>query len=200
MRRPAPYVLPLLAVLALCAWAGPALPKVDVTGLCERHGLADAPAVKGVRDAWARALGAGIPEREATPFLEDLLVHRLDCRQAVRVLDATTKARKSGLPYFVVISKVREGVAKGASPVLVVEAAEAKVSALSDARDVLKSLRSRGYRVLDFQNASIILSTYVESGYTKEEIISEIDRKGILGAGFAALSDVVRGPNTREER
>jgi hypothetical protein len=198
--RPRPFLLPLLSVLVLlCAWAAPALSRGDVKELCAFHGIAGA-GEKGVRAAWTRAVRAGIPEGEVTPFLEDLLVHRLDSSQAVRVLDATTRARREGLPYFVVFSKAREGMAKGASPVRVVEAVEAKVESLSASRNVLKSLRSRGYRVLDVQNASIVVSTYLESGYSQEEIVSEIDRKGILGAGFAALSDVVRSPNTRKER
>jgi hypothetical protein len=201
VRKRVPLILlPLLSLLALCAWAGPARSRGDVGELCLRHGIGGATEVGGVRDAWSRAIRAGIPEGEVTPFLEDLLARRLDGGQSARVLDATTKARKAGLPYFVLFSKAREGLAKGASPVQVVEAVEAKVEALSASRDVLESLRSRGYRVLDFQNASIIVSTYLGKGYSKEEIVSEIDRKGILGAGFAALSDVVRGPKTREER
>ena len=198
MRRPVSFLF--LALVVLCAWVGPALSRGDVGELCGRHGIGAAGDVREVRDAWTRALRAGIPETEATPFLEDLLAHRLDSRQAVRVLDASAKARKAGLPYFVVFSKVREGMAKGASPVQVVDAAEAKVEALTKARDVLKLLRLRGFRVVDLQNASIIVSTYLESGYSKEEIVSEIDRKGIPGAGFAALSDVVRGPIKRKER
>lgn len=200
MTKPVPALAALLSVLALCAWAGTAQPRADVGELCGRHGIGDPDEVQGVRSAWSRAVRAGIPEREVTPLLEDLLSYRLDCRQAVRVLEASTKARRAGLPYFVVFSKAREGVAKGASPVRVVEAAEAKVDALSTSRDVLKSLRLRGYRVADFQNAAIVVSTYLETGYSKEEIVSEIDRKGILGAGFSALSDVVKGPSTRKER
>lgn len=203
MRRSLLLALPLAALLAAGAGASPGAGREGppgVEGMCERHGITSEEGVRSVRAAWGRLLRAGVPEGEAAPFLEDLLAHRLDCAQAARVLDATARARREGLPYFVVLSKAREGMAKGASPVLVVEAVEAKVQSLSDSRDVLKSLRFRGYRVLDFQNASIVVSAYLEGGRTKEEIITEIDRKGILGAGFAALSDVVRRPTKREER
>ena len=97
-------------------------------------------------------------------------------------------------------SKVREGVAKEAAPALVVEAAESKLKTLSESRDVLKSLEANGYRILDFQNAAVIVSSYIEKGYTSDEIVSQIRKKGIQGAGFAALSGVVERKVKRKER
>ena len=49
----------------------------------------------------------GISEEELYSFVEDILQHKLDCPQMVRVLAVTTKLKEDGLPYFVVFSKVR---------------------------------------------------------------------------------------------
>jgi hypothetical protein len=115
----------------------------------------------------------------------------------VRVLDVTARLRKADLPYYVVFSKVREGVAKEAPPARVVEAAEAKFKTLSESRDVLLSLGSLGYSVRDPQNAAVVVSSYIERGYAPAEIVTQIRNKGIQG-GFAALSGVVENPVKRK--
>ncbi len=189
----------VLAVLALfdgSSAAGTA--KVDA--LCRLHGVATEQSVAKIRSAYASALSAGIPEDEIYPFMEDILRHRLECDQMVRVLGVVTGLRRENLPYFVVFSKVREGVAKGAAPARIVDAAESKLKTLFESRDVLKSLESLGYRVRDFRNAAVIVSSYIEQGYTPGDVVLRVKQKGIKGAGFAALSVVVERPVKRKER
>ncbi len=162
--------------------------------LCRLHGIARQEQVDRIGESYREALEAGISEDELLPFVDDILRHKLDCAQMVRVLAAATRLRREGLPYFVVFSKVREGVTKDAPPALVVEAAEAKLRTLTLSRDVLKSLETSGYRVRDFQNAAVVVSSYIEKGYTVGEIVSRVEKKGIEGAGFSALSAVLERP------
>jgi hypothetical protein len=51
-----------------------------------------------------------------------------------------------------------------------------------------------GYSILDRQNAAVVVSSYIEKGYSGGEIVSQIGKKGIQGAGFAALSGVMEKP------
>ncbi len=171
-----------------------------VESLCRLHGMDQDESVARIGEAFTAALNAGISEDELLPFVEDILRHKLDCNQMVLVLSTATKLRKEELPYYTVFSKVREGVAKEAPPALVVEAAEAKLRTLTMSRDVLKSLEKAGYRVLDFQNAAVIVSSYIEKGYSPGEVVSQIDNKGIDGAGFGALSGVLEKSVRRKER
>ncbi len=193
-----------LAALLLAASLLSAAPlqaqKPPIEELCRLHGIGTEEGIATIRKAYQAALSAGIPEEELFPFVEDILRHKLDCAQMVRVLSASTKLRAEGLPYFVVFSKVREGVAKEAPPFLVVEAAETKLKSLSASRDVLKSLEISGYRVRDYQNAAVIVSSYIEKGYSTEEIVSQVRRKGIGGTNFPALDDVLEKPTLRKER
>ncbi len=194
-----------LTILALCGFllvgAAPLFAqKGTIEDLCRLHGIGPDENVRRITNAFLDAEKSGITEQELYPFVEDILKHKLDCGQMVRVLAATTKLRLVGLPYFVVFSKVREGVAKEAPPALVVEAAESKLKTLTEARDVLKSLESKGYRVRDFQNAAVIVSSYIDRGYTGGEMVRQIRQKGIEGAGFAALSGVLEKPVKRKER
>ena len=174
--------------------------KTSIDDLCRLHGIRQEADVGKIRQAYLAALGAGIREEELSPFVEDILRHKLDCNQMVKVLAAAAELKKDELPYFVVFSKVREGVAKGAPPALVVEAAESKLRTLTESRDVLKSLASSGYRVLDFQNAAVIVGSYLEKGYAPREVVQQIRQKGIEGAGFAALSGVLEKPMNSNER
>jgi len=184
----------LFSVLLLLATSIPASAQKTVDDLCRTHGVAGDENIRRIERAYVAAVQAGISEDVLLPFVEDILRHKLDCGQMVRVLDVTTRLRQADLPYFVVFSKVREGVAKEAPPARVVEAAEAKFKTLSESRDVLVSLGSIGYRVLDRQNAAVVVSSYIEKGYSAEEIVSQIGKKGIQGAGFAALSGVMEKP------
>jgi len=196
-RRAARFLLPLLLLFAS---APGAFAQKTIDDLCLTHGVGGDEDIRRIERAYVAAVQAGVPEDVLLPFVEDILRHKLDCGQMVRVLDVTTRLRQADLPYFVVFSKVREGVAKEAPPARVVEAAEAKFNTLSASRDVLISLGSMGYSILDRQNAAIIVSSYVEKGYTAGEIVSQIGNKGIVGGGFAALSGVVEKTVKREER
>lgn len=190
----------LLSLLLLLAVAGPAVAQKTIDELCRTHGVGDEANIRRIEQAYVAAIQAGIPEDVLLPFVEDILRHKLDCAQMVRILDVTTRLRQEDLPYFVVFSKVREGVAKEAPPNRVVEAAEAKFKTLSESRDVLRSLGSMGYGIIDRQNAAVVVSSYIEKGYSGGEIVSLIRNKGIQGAGFAALSGVVEKPVKRKER
>ncbi len=187
---------------ALLAFASSPLAaqKTTIENLCLLHGIGGEETVAKVKEAYGAALRAGISEDELFPFVEDILKHKLDCGQMQRVLSSTTALRRAGLPYFVVFSKVREGMAKEAAPALVVEAAESKVKTLFASRDVLRSFRSKGYCVRDFQNAAVIVSSYIEKGYTPDEVVSQISNKGIEGAGFVALRGVLEKPVKRKDR
>jgi len=176
----------------------PASAQKTIDDLCRTHGVGGDGNIRRIEQAYVAAVTAGISEEELLPFVEDILRHKLDCGQMVRVLDVTTRLRQADLPYFVVFSKVREGVAKEAPPARVVEAAEAKFKTLSESRDVLQSLGSMGYSILDRQNAAVVVSSYIEKGYSAEEIVSQIGKKGIAGGGFAALSGVVEKPVKRK--
>jgi len=188
----------LLSFLLLLASASGALAQKTVDDLCRTHGVGGEESIRRIEQAYVAAVQSGISEDVLLPFVEDILRHKLDCGQMVRVLDVTTRLRQADLPYFVVFSKVREGVAKEAPPALVVEAAEAKYKTLSESRDVLKSLGSMGYSIRDPQNAAVMVSSYIERGYAPAEIVSQIRDKGIQGGGFAALSGVVEKPVKRK--
>jgi hypothetical protein len=201
-REPLSRAVLILACLFLCSFPASALraQKPPLEDLCRLHGMEKEENVATIRKAYAAALSSGIPEEELFPFLEEILRHKLDCSQMVRVLSVTTRLRGEGLPYFVVFSKVREGVAKAAAPILVVEAAEAKLKSLTASREVLRSLEASGYRIRDFQNAAVIVSSYIEKGYGTEEIASQVRMKGIGGSVFTGLAGVLEKPARRKER
>jgi len=190
----------LVALILLLSSAFPALAQKTVDDLCRTHGVGGEENIRRIEQAYVAAVKAGISEDVLLPFVEDILRHKLDCAQMIRVLEVTTRLRQADLPYFVVFSKVREGVAKEAQPARVVEAAEAKFKTLSASRDVLLSLSSMGYDIRDRQNAAVVVSSYIEKGYSAGEIVSQIRNKGIQGAGFAALTGVVEMPVKRKDR
>jgi hypothetical protein len=117
-RRAARFLLPLLLLFAS---ASGAFAQKTIDDLCRTHGVGGEADIRRIEQAYVAAVRAGIPEDVLLPFVEDILRHKLDCGQMVRVLDVTTRLRQADLPYFVVFSKVREGVAKEAPPVRVVE-------------------------------------------------------------------------------
>ncbi len=200
MKRGLPGGLALMALLAALAAGAAPTPKASLEDLCRAHGIDRESGFGTVSRAFSDALEAGISEEELYPFVQEILEYRLDADQTAKVLAATASLRRADLPYFVIFSKVREGVAKAAPPALVAAAAEAKLKTLCDSRDVLKSLESAGYRVLDYKNAAIVVSSYLERGYSPQEVVRQVRQKGLEGAGFEALSVVVERPLKRKER
>ncbi|MBI5904142.1 MAG: hypothetical protein HZB86_01085 [Deltaproteobacteria bacterium] len=198
MRYPLSGFFAALAVIWLVAVPPAGAQLTGIDDLCRLHGIGDDESIVRIRTAYLQAMETGISEEILFPFVEDVLRHKLNCGQMVRVLDVTARLRKADLPYFVVFSKVREGVAKEAPPARVVEAAEAKFKTLSESRDVLKSLGSMGYGIRDPQNAAVVVSSYIERGYAPAEIVTQIRNKGIQGGGFAALSGVLEKPVKRK--
>ena len=190
----------LVPILFMIVFALPASAQKTIDDLCRTHVVGGDENIRRIEQAYVAAVQAGISEDVLLPFVEDILRHKLDCGQMVRILDVTTRLRQADLPYYVVFSKVREGVAKEAPPVRVVEAAEAKYKTLSESRDVLNSLGSLGYGIRDPQNAAVIVSSYIERGYAPAEIVTQIRNKGIQGGGFAALAGVVEEPVKRKVR
>lgn len=189
-----------LAALSVLAASASAAQETSIDALCRIHGIGHEDDIGKIRAAYADALDAGVTEDELYPFLQDILSHKLDCPQMVKVLSVTIRLRRENLPYFVVFSKVREGVAKGAPPALIVDAAESKLKTLFESRDVLRSLERLGYRIRDFQNAAVIVSSYIEKGYAPKEVVLQVRKKGVSGAGFVALAGVVEKPLKQRER
>ncbi len=173
--------------------------KTSVEALCRSHGIGQEDDIGRIKATYAGAIDAGIAEDELYPFVEDILRHKLDCSQMVKVLAVTVRLRRENLPYFVVFGKVREGVAKGAPPALIVDAAESKLKTLIESRDVLRSLEKLGYGVRDFQNAAVVVSSYIEKGYAPGEVVLRVRTKGVDGAGFVALAGVLEKPVKRKE-
>lgn len=191
----------LSLVLAFSVVASSALCQEGPVGnLCRSFGLTASGDVARIQSSYAAAVRAGVPEDEILPFMEDVLRHKLDCYQLVRVLESIGNLRADGLPYKPVMSKVREGIAKEAPPVLVLEASDAKFRSLNLSRNVLKSLGKMGYRVRDFENAVVVVCSYLEKGYTPEEMVSRIGARGVDGVDFSALSGVVEKIEKGKER
>lgn len=193
-------ISPML-ILAFFLFASPAFCQEDAVGnLCRSFGLGASSDVVLIQSSFSSAVRAGIPEDEILPFVEEVLRHKLDCAQLIRVLESIRNLRADGLPYRPVMSKVREGIAKEAPPVLVVEASDAKFRSLNLSRNVLESLGKMGYRVRDFNNAVVVVCSYLEKGYTPEEMVSRIGARGVDGPDFSALSGVVEKLEKGKER
>jgi hypothetical protein len=162
----------------------------DISGLCMRAGLTGQE-MERIKVAYLEAVESGIDEGELYAFFEVILNHGLNCSQLVTVLNKSTRLKSGGLPFWPLFSKVREGITKGVPPGKIVQVVDARTNSLSRADEVTSSLRSKGYVIKDYNGAVILISSFIEKGYSSEVIVGRIDQKGIENSGFSGLSEVV---------
>ncbi len=163
----------------------------DITPLCKKAGI-EGKALKSLSSVYDKAVKAGIPEEELYDFFTEIVEYGLGCSQLEEVLEKTIELKKKGLPFAPVFSKVREGMAKGMSPGMIVEVAGERAESIKWASGVIEILKSRGWEVKDYEGAVLLISTYIEKGYKPEEIVERLTNKGIKYAGFTGL-DVFLG-------
>ncbi len=66
-----------------------------------------------------------------------------------------------------------------------------KTGSLGQASRVIDKLKENQYIVKDFDGAVILIASFVEKGYTSEDIIDRIFQKGLENAGFSGITEVL---------
>ncbi len=159
----------------------------DISGLCFKAGIGGEE-LSLIKAAYVDAVDAGIDEEALYGFFESILGYGLNCPQLVTVLSKSAALRNEGLPFWPLFSKVREGIAKGVPTGKIVVIVDERSNSLSQAARVIRELKQRQYVAKDYEGAVISISSYIEKGYSPDDIVERITTRGLENSGFSGLT------------
>ncbi len=164
-----------------------------------REGPAPPPAElsREAREAWAPVLDeaarAGIPAGRIEATVARLDASGIGPEEGLRILEPAFLAAEDGLPPGLLLSKIDEGVLKGALPDQISRAVEGRLAAMRRARELLQA---RGYPVPPGRGAGLLTAAALamESGVPEAAIDATLERgkesrpgqvKAVIEAGEA---------------
>jgi hypothetical protein len=142
-------------------------------------GIQSQPKRMGKKDAqylWVfkESVALGVPEDELAHLVEHCRAQGFASSEIRRMLALIAKAKLAGLPHGDLLLKLREGLAKNASPELVDAALADKAQKLRKAKSVVDTLLMSGYATEDYALAIKIVADTLEMGLTPQNILSVV--------------------------
>lgn len=139
----------------------------------------DQPKRMGKKDTqylWVfkESVALGVPEEELAHLVEHCRAQGFASAEIRRMLALIAKAKLAGLPHGDLLLKLREGLAKDASPELVSAALAQKAQTLRRAKSVVDTLLMAGYATDDYELAIKIVADTLEMGLTPQNILTVV--------------------------
>ena len=155
---------------------------------------------------------AGEPAEEARTLAEQLLslgVSKAElaellqaCRAAGftevetrRVLRLVVRAKLAGLPHTVLLNKLREGLAKGASPEAIEGAVERRAQLLRQAKSLTDTLLVEGWSAPDYGFCVEMVADALEAGAAPPAVLRSVREGTPPAPGVADVRMVFRKPS-----
>ncbi len=144
-------------------------------------------ALAGARPVEPPRQQSGVSERETEALIDGCRAAGFTEEETQRMVRLVVGAKLAGLPHVDLVNKLREGVAKGADPEVVVTAVEAKARVLRRAKGVVDALVLDGELPRDYPFAVQIVADALEAGMDGAAIQRAV-REG--GPGAPGAPDV----------
>lgn len=126
---------------------------------------------------------AGMSEAETAALLDGCRSAGFTEEETQRMLRLVVGAKLAGLPHGDLVNKLREGIAKGASPEVVVTAVEAKARVLRRAKGLVDGLVLEGWPPRDYPIAVQIVADAFDAGMDSNAIQRAVREGTSLPAG-----------------
>lgn len=126
----------------------------------------------GAKNLWVyrQSVALGIPEQELSKLVADCQSRGFAVVEIQNILGLIAKAKVAGLPHGDLLSKLREGIVKKASPEVIDAALAEKAGSLAAAKEVVDALAKDGFEA-DAYNAAIqLVSNVLDAGLSPETV------------------------------
>jgi len=178
MRRPRLLCL-LLGLFA--AWSAAPVPG-GVLGRGAMSAFAQAAPPGGFDTAESLARHAellGVPTAKLAQLRDDCRVAGFTSEEFARLLALVTRAKLTGLPHQQLLTKLGEGLAKGALPERILRALEIRARFLRDAKEeVVDPLIVQGWRARDYPLAVGLVADALGAGASAAELVRSVRHNG----------------------
>lgn len=125
------------------------------------------------RDLWVyrQSIALGIPEQELSKLVSDCQTRGFAIVEIQKILGLIAKAKVAGLPHGDLLSKLREGLVKKASPEVIDAALAEKAGSLYAAKEVVDGLKSEGFEADGYNAAVQLVSSVLDAGLSPATVI-----------------------------
>lgn len=125
---------------------------------------------------YRESVALGVPEKELEQLVDECRARGFIAAEVQRMLGLIARAKLAGLPHRDLLFKLREGLAKNASPELIDAALAQKAQNLKKSKGLVDGLIVEGYVTKDYELAIQIVGDAFETGMTAQEILQLIRR------------------------
>lgn len=132
------------------------------------------------KDLWVykQSVSLGVKEDELESLVADCRARGIATVEVQRMLGLVARAKLAGLPHRDLLAKLREGLAKNASPELIDAALAGKAQTLKRAKGIVDSLIVDGYAAKDYEMAIQLVGDALEAGVSPQGVLSLIREGG----------------------
>jgi hypothetical protein len=127
---------------------------------------------------YKEAVALGIPEPEMTNLVEECKGRGFTTAEIQRMLGLVARAKLSGLPHKALLFKLREGLAKNASPELIDAALAGNAQTLKKSKGIVDNLIVEGYATRDYELAIQIVADALDAGLSQQAVTGLIREGG----------------------
>jgi len=145
-----------------------------------------------VQRLFRQAVSLGVSDAELGRLVQGCRAAGFTGAEIQRVLRLVTGAKLGGLPHFDLLDKLREGLAKGASPDAIEAALGKKAQSLRKAKGLVDSLIMEGWSAPDYAMAVQMVSDALEAGASPGEVLCAVRQGTPCGKGVADVRQAFR--------
>ncbi|GAB4249423.1 hypothetical protein [Deferrisoma sp.] len=142
----------------------------------------------------AQARAAGLGDGEVKEAEDACREAGLTSAETARVLLLIARARVAGLPHEDLLSKLREGVAKGAPAEAILRVLERRTLTLRQASDLVERLTLEGHRPVDPKLAVCAVADALWAGASPSEVLRAVREDSALPDGLPDPRTAFAGP------
>lgn len=133
---------------------------------------------------YRESVSLGVPEAELTKLVDECRAKGFATVEIQRMLGLIARAKLAGLPHKALLYKLREGLAKNASPELIDAALAQNAQTLKKAKGIVDNLIIEGYSAKDYELAIQLVADAVEAGMSPQSIMGLVRDGGVPPAGL----------------
>jgi hypothetical protein len=131
---------------------------------------------KDTKRLWAfkESVALGVPEDELAELVAACRAQGMASAEIQRLLGLIAKAKLAGLPHEDLLLKLKEGLAKGASPELIDAALAGKAQTLRRAKTLVDNLLMEGYAAEDYNLAIKMVADALDAGLSPQQVLTMV--------------------------
>lgn len=133
---------------------------------------------------YKESVSLGIEEGELVQLVEGCKARGFTTAEVQRMLGLVARAKLAGLPHKALLFKLREGLAKNASPELIDAALAGNAQTLRKAKGIVDNLIIEGYTARDYELAIQVVADALDAGLSQQTIVSLVREGGAPPAGL----------------